>query len=238
LPARLLLEWVRLKVALLFSGGKDSTFALWWTQLQAWDILALVTVSPESQESWMFHYPAIKWTSLQAQAIGISQTVISTKGEKEAELADLTAGLEKLKKALGIDTVISGALASEYQRTRIDNVCEKLGLKSITPLWHKNQLQLIKEQIESGFQIIITACNALGLDEKWLGKKLEASDLPKLAGLRKKYGVNVAFEGGEAETFVLSAPIFKTPLRVVRSTSHWRGDSGYLELEDVQLATP
>jgi diphthine-ammonia ligase len=226
-----------LKVALLFSGGKDSTFALWWAQLQAWDILALVTVFPQSQDSWMFHYPAIKWTSLQAQVIGIPQTVISTEGEKEAELADLTSGLEKVRNSLGIDTVISGALASEYQRTRIDNVCEKLGLKSITPLWHKNQLQMIREQIEAGFQIIITACNALGFDEKWLGRKLAVSDLPKLAELKKKYGVNVAFEGGEAETFVLSAPFFKTPLRVVRSTPHWRGDSGYLELEDVQLIT-
>jgi diphthine-ammonia ligase len=94
-----------------------------------------------------------------------------------------------------------------------------------------------EEQIESGFQIIITACNALGLDEKWLGKKLEESDLPKLSKLRKKYGLNVAFEGGEAETFVLAAPIFKTRLTVVRSTPHWRGDSGYLELEDVRLVT-
>jgi uncharacterized protein (TIGR00290 family) len=116
-------------------------------------------------------------------------------------------------------------------------VCEKLGLKSIAPLWHKNQEQLVREQIESGFQIIITACNALGLEEKWLGKKLEASDLAELVALRKKYGLNVAFEGGEAETFVLAGPMFKTPLNVVRSTAHWRGDSGYLELEEVQLGS-
>lgn len=70
-----------------------------------------------------------------------------------------------------------------------------------------------------------------------MGKKLEGSDLPKLVELRKKYGLNVAFEGGEAETFVLAAPIFKTPLTIVRSTPHWRGDSGYLELEEVQLSS-
>jgi diphthine-ammonia ligase len=226
-----------LKVALLFSGGKDSAFALWWALLQAWDVAALVTVFPESPDSWMFHHSGVKWTKLQAQAMSIPQTVIPTKGEKEEELADLTAGLEKLKETIWIDTVISGAVASEYQRTRIDNVCEKLGLKSIAPLWHKNQEQLVREQIESGFQIIITACNALGLDEKWLGKKLEASDLPKLVALRKKYGLNVAFEGGEAETFVLAAPMFKAPLAVVRSTPHWAGDSGHLELDEVQLSS-
>ncbi len=225
-----------MKVASLFSGGKDSAFALWCTQMQGWDVESLVTVFPESQESWMFHFPGLEWTKLQAEAMGLPQSIIRTKGEKEEELSDLTAGLEKLKKSLGIDTVVSGAVASEYQRTRIDNVCEKLGLKSIAPLWHKDQEQLVREQIEFGFQIIITACNALGLDEKWLGKKLEASDLPKLVGLKKKYGLNIAFEGGEAETFVLAAPMFKVPLTVVRSTPRWRGDSGYLELEEVRLS--
>ncbi len=224
-----------LKVASLFSGGKDSTFALWCAQMQGWDVETLVTVFPESQDSWMFHYPGLKWTKLQAQAAGLPQTIIPTKGEREAELADLTVGLEKIKKSVGIDTVISGAVASEYQRTRIDNICEKLGLKSIAPLWHKNQEQLVREQIESGFEIILTACNALGLDKKWLGKRLEASDLPNLVKLREKYGLSIAFEGGEAETFVLAAPMFRSRLTVVRSIPSWSGDSGHLELEEVRL---
>ncbi len=224
-----------MKVASLFSGGKDSTFALWCVQMQGWEVETLVTVFPESQDSWMFHYPGLKWTKLQAQAAGLTQTIIPTKGEKEEELADLTFGLEKIKKSVGIDTVISGAVASEYQRTRIDNICEKLGLKSIAPLWHKNQEQLVREQIESGFEIILTACNALGLDKKWLGKRLEASDLPNLVKLREKYGLSIAFEGGEAETFVLAAPMFKKRLTVVRSTPSWSGDSGHLELEEVRL---
>lgn len=224
-----------MKVAILFSGGKDSTFALWCAQMQGWDLVSLVTVFPESQESWMFHFPALKWTKLQAQAIGIPQTIIATKGEKEGEIADLTIGLEKLKKSIGIDTVLSGAVASEYQKTRIDNVCEKLGLKSIAPLWHKDQERLVREQVESGFEVILTACNALGLDERWLGKRLEVSDLPKLGALKKQYGLNVAFEGGEAETFVLAAPIFKQRLTVIRSVPHWHGDSGYLDLEEVTL---
>jgi predicted ATP pyrophosphatase (TIGR00289 family) len=161
--------------------------------------------------------------------------MIPTKGEKEGELADLTVGLEKLKKSVGIDTVVSGAVASEYQKTRIDNVCEKLGLKSIAPLWHKNQEQLVREEIESGFEIIVTACNALGLDERWLGRKLDASDLPELVRLGKQYGLSVAFEGGEAETFVLAAPMFRGRLTVVRSTPRWRRDSGYLDLDEVRL---
>ena len=224
-----------MKVASLFSGGKDSSFALWCAQMQAWEVAVLVTVFPESEDSWMFHYPALKWTKLQAQVMGLPQSVIPTKGEKERELADLSAGLEKIRKTVGIDTVISGAVASEYQRTRIDNICEELGLKSIAPLWHKNQEQLLAEQIESGFEIILTRCNALGLDQKWLGKQLEPSDVPKLAKLKEKSGLNIAFEGGEAETFVLAAPMFKKRLTVVRSNPSWSGDSGELHLEEVRI---
>ena len=224
-----------MKVAALFSGGKDSCFALWWAQMQGWDIKTLVTVFPENQESWMFHYPALKWTKLQAEALGLPQAVILSKGEKETELTDLTVGLEKIKRSLGIDSVISGAVASEYQKTRIDNLCEGIGLKSIAPLWHKNQEQLVKEQIESDFTIVLTACNALGLDEKWLGKRLETSDLSRLIMLKKKYGVSIAFEGGEAETFVLAGPNFKKALTIVRSTPQWSGDSGFLDIEEAQL---
>jgi len=220
----------------LFSGGKDSTFALWLSQLQGWDIASLLTVFPESPESWMFHYPALKWTKLQAEIIGIPQTIVPTKGEKEKELIDLSICIGRLKDSIGIDTVVSGAVASEYQKTRIDNICEELGLKSIAPLWHKNAEQIVREEIECGFEIIITACNALGLDQSWLGKVLDTSDVAKLSDLRRKFGVNPAFEGGEAETFVLSGPVFSRRLRVVRSTPVWRGSSGQLNLEDVVVA--
>lgn len=220
---------------MLFSGGKDSTFALWYAQMQGWDITTLVTVLPESNESWMFHYPAIKWTSLQAQAIGLPQMTIPTKGDKETELDDLTAGLDAISDSSRIDGIVSGALASEYQRTRLDNICEHLGLRSFAPLWHKNQQQLVKEQVESGFEIIVTACAAQGLDADWLGRKLGERELDELSALHGLYSLNVAFEGGEAETFVTGGPMFKQRLRIIRSTRHWFGDSGYLDLEEVQL---
>jgi diphthine-ammonia ligase len=223
------------KVASLFSGGKDSAFALWCAQLQGWDVRTLVTVIPSSEDSWMFHFPAVKWTGLQAKAAQIPHTIIETEGVKEKELVDLKVGLQKLKMSEGIEGIVSGAVASEYQRTRLDNVCEELGLRSFAPLWHKNQEQLVREQIETGFEIIVTSCNAMGLNGKWLGRTLGLKELAELVKLNKRYGLSVAFEGGEAETFVLSAPVFKGRLEVVRSRPIWRGDAGYLELGDVRL---
>ncbi len=224
-----------MKVVSLFSGGKDSTYALWYAQMQGWDVERLVTVFPETQDSWMFHYPAVKWTGLQAEAIGIPQIHVPTAGVKEEELGDLGGELEKLKESLEIEGIVSGAIASEYQRTRLDNLCERLGLRSFAPLWHKNEEQLVRDEIEAGFEIIVTACSALGLDEKWLGQTLSLKELKELLQLRRKYGLSVAFEGGEAETFTLAGPVFKKRLLVTKSAPHWAGQSGYLELEDVRL---
>ena len=225
-----------MKVVSLFSGGKDSAYALWYAGMQGWDIERLVTVFPERQDSWMFHFPALNWTSLQAEAIGIPQEKIVTNGVKELELEDLANGLESVKNRLGVEAIVSGAVASEYQRTRLDNLCERLGLRSFAPLWHKNQRQLVKEEVEAGFEIIITACNAMGLNEQWLGKTLGPREVEELAKLSKKYGLSIAFEGGEAETFTLNGPVFRKRLRVGKSAVHWSGDSGYLELSDVQMA--
>jgi ABC transporter with metal-binding/Fe-S-binding domain ATP-binding protein len=222
-----------MRVVSLFSGGKDSTFALWYAQMQGWTVEALVTMIPKSTESWMFHHPAVKWTQLQADAIGIRRVSIDTFGEKESELEDLKGGLRELMKNSGIDGLVSGAVSSEYQRTRLDNLCDELGLRSFTPLWHKDQEQLVREQLDAGFEIIVTACSAMGLDAKWLGKQLGSSDLKKLVELRKKYGVNVAFEGGEAETFVLWAPMFNRRLKIVHATPVWRGESGFLQIDEM-----
>ena len=224
-----------MKVVSLFSGGKDSTYALWYAELQGWDVEALVTVFPAKPDSWMFHYPALKWTKLQAKAAGLRQVCVPTQGVKEKELEDLSRALDALKKSNGIEGIVSGAIASEYQRTRLDNLCEELGLRSFAPLWHKNQAELVHDQIEAGFEVIVTACNALGLDNKWLGRSLGTKELAELVKLHEKYGLSVAFEGGEAETFTLASPIFGNRLRVTRSTPHWSGDSGYLDLDEVQL---
>jgi ABC transporter with metal-binding/Fe-S-binding domain ATP-binding protein len=202
--------------------------------MQGWDVEALVTAFPKKPDSWMFHYPAVKWTSLQANAAGLRQVCVPTSGVKEQELDDLRYALDSLKRSSGVEGIVSGAIDSEYQRTRLDNLCEGLGLRSFAPLWHKDQAQLVHDEIEAGFEVIVTACNALGLDKKWLGRRLGSDELKELIKLHKKYGLSIAFEGGEAETFTLASPAFRNRLTVTKSTPHWSGDSGYLELDEVQ----
>ncbi|RLI95748.1 MAG: TIGR00289 family protein [Candidatus Aenigmatarchaeota archaeon] len=223
-----------MRLAALFSGGKDSTYALFLAS-KTHEIKYLVTIFPESKESWMFHHPCIELTSLQAEAIGIEQIIQKTKGEKEKELEDLKKALERIKNE--IDGVVSGAIQSEYQKTRIDRICKELKLKSLAPLWHRDAEQLLKEEIEEGFEIIMTGVFTEGLDESWLGRKIDLEAVEELKELKKKYGINLAGEGGEFETLVLDCPLFKKKIEILEAEKIWDEETngGYLIVKSARL---
>jgi diphthine-ammonia ligase len=220
-----------MKVAALFSGGKDSVFAVYIAMQYGWDVTTLVTLFPEQSDSWMFHSINITQTDLIAQALDIPLVKKKTCAEKETELSDL----QQLLQNLDIDGVISGAIASEYQRTRIERVCDDLGMKSFTPLWHKNQEHILRDQIHAGFHIIIVSVSADGFDETWLGRTIDATTLDALVQLKKTRGVNIAGEGGEYETLVLSGPLFSQKLVIDDAEKHWERDSGVLEVQHAHL---
>lgn len=194
-----------MRLAALFSGGKDSTYALYWALQQGFDVRYLVSMHSKSEESYMYHVPNIHLTDLQAKAIGLPLIKGYTSGEEEEEVEDL----KKVLEGLNVDGVVAGALESEYQRTRIEKVCHELGLASYAPLWHKNSEQLLREMIHAGFDIVIVGVSAYGLGRDWLGRKIDEKAVEELKGLSQKYGIHMGGEGGEFETFVRDAPFFK-----------------------------
>ena len=128
---------------------------------------------------------------------------------KEEELEDLEKAIKLAKENYNIDGVVSGALFSTYQRDRIEKICDKLGLKIFSPLWHKPQDKHMREVIDHGFEVILTKIAADGLDKNWLNQKINLKLLDKLKNLQKKLGTNLAGEGGEFESLVLDGPLFK-----------------------------
>jgi len=206
-----------IRLAALYSSGKDSNYALWLMQKQNYDVSCLVTVRSKNKDSYMYHTPNIEMTELQSEAIGIPLITVETEGEKEKELEDLEKGLNEAKKKYKIDGVITGALYSNYQRERIEKVCDKLGLKVFSPLWHANQELELREIIRNGFRVILTAIAAEGLDKTWLGRVLTEKDVDRLVELEKKIGLNVAGEGGEYESLVLNGPNFSKQIEIEKS---------------------
>ena len=195
-----------MKIAALFSGGKDSTYALYWALKQGFDVKYLVSMHSESDESYMYHVPNIHLTELQARAIGIPLVRGFTSGEKEKEVEDLKRILENLN----IDGVVAGALASRYQRDRIERICRELGIEAFSPLWHIDPEEYLKKLVGEGFDVVIVGVSAYGLDEKWLGRRIDERTIADLKRLHEKYGIHIGGEGGEFETFVRDAPFFKS----------------------------
>lgn len=221
-----------MKVAALFSGGKDSVFSIYIAQQWGWDIDYLITLTPKKIDSWMFHSVNIQLTKILAETIDIPIIKKQTQGRKEEELEDLKEILKKLK----IDGVVSGAIASEYQRTRIEKICDELNIKSFTPIWHKKQEHLLRDQINAGFKILIVGVFAQGLDKSWLGRIIEDKTINDLLKLKSRFNINVAGEGGEFETLVLNGPNFKKELVLDEVSKEWNRDSGILKVKKAHLA--
>lgn len=206
-----------MNIGALFSGGKDSTFCVMYYQMQGWDVRCLITLKSINPDSYMFHTPNISLAALQAQAMDIPLIEQSTLGEKESELEDLKEALKRAKQSYGIEGICVGALYSDYQQERVNRICEELGLRCFSPLWHKDQTRLVTEMIDAGFVMVIQHVAAFGLDKSWLNVPLTHEHVEKLQLLETKYGVNVAGEGGEYETFVLDAPMFKKKIEITHS---------------------
>lgn len=199
-----------------------------------WDVEYLLSMISGNPESYMFHTSNIHLTELAAEAMDIPLIRASTPGIKEKELMDLKAVLTDLK-GRGVDAVFSGALASSYQKSRIDKICEELSLKSIAPLWQVDPYRYMEEIIKLKFETILVSVSAEGLDESFLGRKLDLEILEELVNLHKKYGIHLAFEGGEAETLVLDCPLFKKRIKIREIEKIWDRDSGHINVKEAFL---
>lgn len=223
-----------MRLGILFSGGKDSAFAAYLAKKHGYNIACLISIVSENKESFMFHTPSISKTSIQSEAMGIPLIVQKTKGEKELELEDLKKAVEKAKKEFQIEGIITGAVESVYQSSRVQKICDELNLECFNPLWQKDQFELLNDLIKNKFEVIITGIAAEGLNKSWLGRKLDQKIIIELVELNKKYGINPAFEGGEAETFVLNCPLFKKRLKVKSFEDFSTGENSWrreIELE-------
>jgi ABC transporter with metal-binding/Fe-S-binding domain ATP-binding protein len=213
-----------MKLAALISGGKDSLLALYRMHQAGYDIKYLLVMEPETDESYMFHHPNTWITELISESTGIPLLKGKTHARKEEELADLI-GLLKIVSG-DVDGIVSGALASSYQKQRIDRLCSELSIQSLTPLWGIDAEELWQELFDNDFEVMITSVAAEGLSEKWLGRVVDENNYSELIHLSRKHRFHLGFEGGEAETLVLDMPLYQKKIAVKKGTLQWDGSSG------------
>ena len=223
-----------MKLGVLFSGGKDSILAL-HKMAKKNRIACLIALNSKNKESYMFHTPNINITELQSESLGIPLIKKSTKGKPEEELIDLEEAVIEAITQFGIKGIVTGAIASIYQRKRIQKICNKLGLLCINPLWKKDQESILRESIQRGYKIIISGIFAYPLTKSWLGKQINNEMIDQLLILNKKFGLSISGEGGEIETTVLDAPLFTKTIEINDFHINSKNNSGVFTITKAQL---
>jgi diphthine-ammonia ligase len=172
---------------------------------------------------------------MQAEAIGLPLLKAETKGIKERELKDLKKAISKAIKEFGIEGIYTGAVKSAYQSKRIGDICKELGISCHNPLWEKDEIGLLKEILENGFEVIISGVFAYPMGKEWLGRRIDEEAIDELTTFRDKYQISPAGEGGEIETTVLDTPFFKKRIEIIGSEKDWNGNSGVFLISKARL---
>ncbi|MFB6121189.1 MAG: diphthine--ammonia ligase [Halobacteriaceae archaeon] len=225
----------------LFSGGKDSSWALYRALETGRDVSRLVTVHP-SEESYMYHVPATHLAELAAESLDIPLLEIAPDDLGAPEATDSSAQgdaeLEPLEDALtdlgDVSGVVAGAVESAYQTDRIAGMCERLGADLYSPLYGEDPESLAEQMLDAGFEIQIVQVAAYGLDESWLGRTFDRAALADLRALNEEYGVHVLGEGGEFETIVTDGPHMDRAIDLSYETV-WEGTRGHVRVTDARL---
>ena len=221
-----------MKLAVLFSGGKDSTYAAHLVEKMGHEVSIFASMRPARGDSYMFHGVNIHLTPIIAEALGKPFTSAPSSGEKETEVNEL----KNLIELLDVEGVVTGAIASNYQRDRVNRICGELGISHLSPLWGMSPREVLDDEIASRMEIVMVHVAANGLDKSWLGRRIDEVAAVELARLSEKYGINVCGEGGEYESLVVDAPWFKEKLVIDDAEVVWEGTSGTYAVKGAHLA--
>ena len=181
-----------MRVLALLSGGKDSVAAVEVAQGHGWDVVAALRMVPAQDDAHMFHVPNLDLVPAVADCLGLPLLSAPARPDPDAEVEDLQTAIAAAMREYELDGIISGALASEYQRTRIDAIGHRLGLATFAPLWHKEPVAYVASLLHAGYDIRFSRVAADGLDASWAGARLDAPRLQALGGQR----MHVAGDGG------------------------------------------
>ena len=220
-----------MRLASLYSGGKDSTFSLYLAEQMGHDVPYLVNIVPEDEASWIFHTPNLGVVPLMSESMGKELVTAPSSGSEEGDMEGLRNALD----GLDVDGVVTGAIWSDYQWDRMNMVCGDLGLKVVTPMWRKDQDMLMDQFLASGIRAIIVGCYAEGLDESWLGRPIDEDSVRELKALRERYGISIMGEGGEYESLTLDSPMHSRPLGITGYEKEWKRGAGTLRVTSAEL---
>lgn len=196
-----------MEVAILYSGGKDSNYALESAIKKGWGVKYLLSVKPNRTDCFLFHYATVEHTPIQAKLLNIPHIIVPCTVADPILEADI---VKRIVEKNPVDAVILGGTG--LQITQIKSVQDALlPLKVETFASHAGMEHedLLRDMIKSGYKIMISQFATEGMNKSWLGKVLDENSVEELIKLSRKYGFHSGGDGSAFDTFVLESPLFK-----------------------------
>ena len=196
-------------IAILYSGGKDSTFAIQHAKEKNWNIKYLISVKPTRKDCFLFHYATVEHTKDFAKILEIPQFYIKCKVADPSKEANLIKEIvESNQKKLRIDAVVLGGTGlQETQLKSIQNALRPLNVDAFASHAGEDHDLVMGKMLDNGYGILITQIASDGLKD-WLGKKITKENFSQLKKDSVKYGFHIGFEGGYADTLVIDCLLF------------------------------
>ncbi|OLO39405.1 hypothetical protein BTR23_10240 [Alkalihalophilus pseudofirmus] len=200
------------KVAVCWSGGKDSCLALYRVLKENHDIICLLSMVSEKDARNHAHGIQLEILKLQADALGLPLILVDSAGEYELSLK---RSLSLLKEKSGVEAIVFGSLYSKEDRKWNEEVAYEIGIEPMFPVWisQKHSSKLLYEFISLGFHSVVCRASNKYFDQKWAGRYLDWSFYDEI----HQTGSCVMGELGEYHTFVLDGPIFHKKIDITKS---------------------
>lgn len=221
-----------MKVACLWSGGKDSCLACWKAIAEGLDVCHLVNfVSAESGRG-SFHGVRRELICMQSEAVGIPLIQRETTWESYEKVY---RGVMHELRGMGIDGLVTGDMdVVEHQRW-VEGICSEFGLRALMPLWGLDSEGILRGFIGEGFEAIVVCLKADLFDGKWLGRKIDEQCITDLQDFRQNPDFHICGENGEYHTFVVDGPIFQKRISLTHGDKVWREGYGFFDIDQAEL---
>ncbi|MFQ5924551.1 MAG: diphthine--ammonia ligase [Dehalococcoidia bacterium] len=218
---------LKLKVAVSWSGGKDSCLSLYRALCNGFQVSCLLNMIDRDVQKSMSHGLDAKLLAAQAQAIGIP--IVQPETTRDTYEQELKRTVEQLKQK-GVKGVVSGDIHFQEHKDWIDRVYGELEVVPILPLWGAQPEYILSSFIDAGFEAMVVTAKADFFGQECLGKRVSGEFRRELDRLREEFNIDICGEQGEYHTFVTDGPLFKRQIKIIDSKRELREGYWFLDI--------
>jgi uncharacterized protein (TIGR00290 family) len=217
-----------MKIAMCWSGGKDSCVALHELRSSSeFEVAVLLTTLTSEYDRISMHGVPRSLLHRQVQALGLPlrEILIPVKcsnADYETAMGEAFANL----RIQGIETVAYGDLFLADIRAYRDALMSRHSMKAVYPVWGQDTRQFILNFIGMGFEAVTCCVDLNVLPEDFAGRVIDENFLGDLPD-----GIDPCGENGEFHTFVFNGPGFAERIPIHVGERAVRGRFAYCDLQ-------